>query len=138
MIEHLVSPEVSIELLRLTSFLRSQHPAAAQFRDAYRAQPALVRRARAGRVRPVRRDLPARIARARDRRGRSAAREPARPATRRAERTLDQLAPGECGRRSRALEGEPAIARRLMELGLVPGTHGRDGALARRSAIRSS
>jgi Mn-dependent DtxR family transcriptional regulator len=39
MIEHLVSPEVSIELLRLTSFLRSQHPAATQFRDAYRASP---------------------------------------------------------------------------------------------------
>ena len=33
MIEHLVSPEVSVELLRLTSFLRSQHPVAAQFRD---------------------------------------------------------------------------------------------------------
>jgi len=39
MIEHLVSPEVSIELLRLTSFLRSQHPVAQQFRDAYRASP---------------------------------------------------------------------------------------------------
>ena len=39
MIEHLVSPEVSVELLRLTSFMRSQHPAAAQFRDAYRASP---------------------------------------------------------------------------------------------------
>ncbi len=37
MIEHLVSPEVSIELLRLTSFLRSQHPAATQFREAYRS-----------------------------------------------------------------------------------------------------
>ena len=39
MIEHLVSPEVSIELLRLTSFMRSQHPAAAQFREAYRSAP---------------------------------------------------------------------------------------------------
>lgn len=39
MIEHLVSPEVSVELLRLTSFLRSQHPVAAQFREAYRASP---------------------------------------------------------------------------------------------------
>lgn len=39
MIEHLVSPEVSIELLRLTSFMRSEHPAAAQFRDAYKASP---------------------------------------------------------------------------------------------------
>jgi DtxR family Mn-dependent transcriptional regulator len=39
MIEHLVSPEVSIELLRLTSFLRSQHPVAQQFRDAYKASP---------------------------------------------------------------------------------------------------
>ena len=39
MIEHLVSPEVSIELLRLTSFLRSQHPAAVQFREAYRNAP---------------------------------------------------------------------------------------------------
>jgi DtxR family Mn-dependent transcriptional regulator len=39
MIEHLVSPEVSVELLRLTSFLRSQHPAAAAFREAYKASP---------------------------------------------------------------------------------------------------
>lgn len=39
MIEHLVSPEVSVELLRLTTFLRSQHPAAAQFRDAYKSSP---------------------------------------------------------------------------------------------------
>jgi DtxR family transcriptional regulator, Mn-dependent transcriptional regulator len=39
MIEHLVSPEVSIELLRLTRFMRSQHPAAARFREAYRAGP---------------------------------------------------------------------------------------------------
>lgn len=39
MIEHLVSPEVTMELLRLTSFMRSQHPAAAQFRAAFRASP---------------------------------------------------------------------------------------------------
>ena len=39
MIEHLVSPEVSLELLRLTTFLRSQHPAAHAFRDAYRTSP---------------------------------------------------------------------------------------------------
>ena len=39
MIEHLVSPEVSVELLRLTSFLRSGHPAARQFLDAYRDSP---------------------------------------------------------------------------------------------------
>lgn len=39
MIEHLVSPEVSVEMLRLTTFLRSQHPVAKQFRDAYRASP---------------------------------------------------------------------------------------------------
>lgn len=39
MIEHLVSPEVSLELLRLTSFLRSQHPAALQFREAYHSAP---------------------------------------------------------------------------------------------------
>lgn len=39
MIEHLVSPEVSVELLRLTSFIRSQHPVARTFRDAYRASP---------------------------------------------------------------------------------------------------
>ena len=39
MIEHLVSPEVSLELLRLTSFLRSDHPAAQQFRDVYRSSP---------------------------------------------------------------------------------------------------
>ena len=36
-------------------------------------------------------------------------------------RTLDRLAPGESGTIAR-LEGDPAIARRLMELGLVPGT----------------
>jgi Mn-dependent DtxR family transcriptional regulator len=39
MIEHLLSPEVSVELLRLTSFLRSQHPVARQFRDAFRSSP---------------------------------------------------------------------------------------------------
>lgn len=39
MIEHLVSPEVSVELLRLTTFIRSQHPAAVRFRDAYRDSP---------------------------------------------------------------------------------------------------
>lgn len=39
MIEHLVSPEVSVELLRLTSFLRSDHPAARAFLNAYRATP---------------------------------------------------------------------------------------------------
>jgi DtxR family Mn-dependent transcriptional regulator len=39
MIEHLVSPEVSVELLRLTSFLRSPHPAAQEFRAAYHASP---------------------------------------------------------------------------------------------------
>ena len=38
-----------------------------------------------------------------------------------AERTLDGFVPGESGIVSR-LEGDPAIARRLMELGLVPGT----------------
>ncbi len=39
MIEHLVSPEVSVELLRLTNFMRSQHPVAVQFREAYRESP---------------------------------------------------------------------------------------------------
>ena len=39
MIEHLVSPEVSVELLRLTSFLRSGHPVAERFREAYRKSP---------------------------------------------------------------------------------------------------
>ena len=39
MIEHLVSPAVSVELLRLTSFLRSQHPAAVQFRESYKSSP---------------------------------------------------------------------------------------------------
>jgi len=39
MIEHLVSPEVSVELLRLTTFMRSKHPAAANFREAYRTSP---------------------------------------------------------------------------------------------------
>jgi len=38
-----------------------------------------------------------------------------------AERPLAQLAPGEEGVIVR-LEGDPAIRRRLMELGLVPGT----------------
>jgi ferrous iron transport protein A len=38
-----------------------------------------------------------------------------------AERTLDGLDPGERGAIVR-LEGDPAIVRRLMELGLVPGT----------------
>ena len=37
------------------------------------------------------------------------------------ERSLDRLAPGESGVIAR-LDCEPAIARRLMELGLVPGT----------------
>lgn len=37
------------------------------------------------------------------------------------ERTLDQLAPGAGGAIAR-LDGDPAIVRRLMELGLVPGT----------------
>jgi len=40
MIEHLVSPEVSLELLRLTHFLRSEHPAAKSFREAYHAPDA--------------------------------------------------------------------------------------------------
>ena len=39
MIEHLVSPQVSVELLRLTTFMRSAHPAAAAFREAYRTSP---------------------------------------------------------------------------------------------------
>ena len=34
-----MSPEVSIELLRLTTFMRSRHPAAAKFREAYRDSP---------------------------------------------------------------------------------------------------
>jgi ferrous iron transport protein A len=37
------------------------------------------------------------------------------------ERSLDRLAPGESGTIAR-IDGEPAITRRLMELGLVPGT----------------
>ena len=36
-------------------------------------------------------------------------------------RTLDTLAPGEAGIIAH-LEGDPGVARRLMELGLVPGT----------------
>lgn len=39
MIEHLVSPQVGVELLRLTRFLRSSHPAAVAFREAYRGSP---------------------------------------------------------------------------------------------------
>lgn len=38
-----------------------------------------------------------------------------------AERTLAQLAPGEGGVVAR-LEGDPLVVRRLMELGLTPGT----------------
>lgn len=37
------------------------------------------------------------------------------------ERPLDRLAPGEAGRIAR-IDAEPGITRRLMELGLVPGT----------------
>lgn len=37
------------------------------------------------------------------------------------EATLDRLEPGQSGRIQR-VEGDTAIARRLMELGLVPGT----------------
>jgi DtxR family Mn-dependent transcriptional regulator len=39
MIEHLVSPQVMTELLRLTSFVRSEHAAAAAFREAFRDSP---------------------------------------------------------------------------------------------------
>lgn len=39
MIEHLVSPQAALELLRLTTFLRSKHPAAVQFREAFRNSP---------------------------------------------------------------------------------------------------
>jgi DtxR family Mn-dependent transcriptional regulator len=39
MIEHLVSPEVMLELLRLTSFMRSEHPSAHMFREAFKASP---------------------------------------------------------------------------------------------------
>lgn len=39
MIEHLVSQETALELLRLTMFLRSQHPSAAAFREAFRSSP---------------------------------------------------------------------------------------------------
>jgi Mn-dependent DtxR family transcriptional regulator len=39
MIEHLVSPEVTMELLRLIAFLRSAHPVARQFREAYPSSP---------------------------------------------------------------------------------------------------
>ncbi len=39
MIEHLVSPQVMVEMLRLTSFMRSDHPAATAFRAAFKASP---------------------------------------------------------------------------------------------------
>ena len=39
MIEHLVSPPVAVELLRITAFMRSDHPAAVAFREAYRGSP---------------------------------------------------------------------------------------------------
>lgn len=37
-------------------------------------------------------------------------------------RTLDQVPPRECAR-VRAVRGDPAIRRRLMEMGFVSGTH---------------
>lgn len=39
MIEHLVSPPVMLELLRLTSFMQSPHPSAVSFREAFKASP---------------------------------------------------------------------------------------------------
>ena len=39
MIEHLVSPQVMIELVRLTSFMRSDDPAVEKFRAAFRERP---------------------------------------------------------------------------------------------------
>ena len=45
MIEHLVSPQVMVELLRLTSFVRSQDPAAARFREAFRGSRACAEQA---------------------------------------------------------------------------------------------
>lgn len=39
MIEHLVSPQTMIELLRLTSFMRSEHASATAFREAFKASP---------------------------------------------------------------------------------------------------
>jgi Mn-dependent DtxR family transcriptional regulator len=39
MIEHLVSPQVMIELVRLTTFMRSEDPAAADFRAAFQTSP---------------------------------------------------------------------------------------------------
>ena len=39
MIEHLVSPQTMIELLRLTSFMRSEHAASRAFLEAFRASP---------------------------------------------------------------------------------------------------
>jgi Mn-dependent DtxR family transcriptional regulator len=40
MIEHLVSPSSMMQLLRLTAFLRSDDPAAARLREAFRAYQA--------------------------------------------------------------------------------------------------
>jgi DtxR family Mn-dependent transcriptional regulator len=37
MIEHLVSPQVMLELLRLTAFMRSDHADAVRFRESFRA-----------------------------------------------------------------------------------------------------
>ncbi len=39
MIEHLVSPQVMLEMLRLTSFMQSPHPTAVAFREAFKASP---------------------------------------------------------------------------------------------------
>jgi DtxR family Mn-dependent transcriptional regulator len=36
MIEHLVSPEAMLQFLRLTALIRSDHPAAREFRDVFR------------------------------------------------------------------------------------------------------
>ena len=40
MIEHLVSPQVMVELLRLTSFMRSQNESASRFREEFRGSRA--------------------------------------------------------------------------------------------------
>ena len=122
MIEHLVSPEVSIELLRLTTFMRSKHPAAAKFREAYRNSPRSCKDHAPGACD----SCGATCLRDSLESPQSAARcppsyeAPARAGPH-AARTLDQLAAGERGVIA-SVDCPPSIARRLMELGVLPGT----------------
>ena len=70
----------------------------------------------------LRRDLPARLAGRRDRPDHVTGVNPLGQGGAPVGRPLDRLAPGEGGLIVH-IDAEPGIKRRLMELGLVPGTH---------------